>query len=443
MVRKAASRLEASGPIRHSNQDLLRRLFDLNTVFEIAHRFHAVLDSHALLDGIIMTAIGQLGVGAAAVAVQSSGDADRLTVTRSKGWVDVHDEDWQVDLKSTLARVLEHTRQPVLVSELLPVIGQDAHFTSFLQRTGCALIAPFYGRDRLRGVLFTAGKLSGQPFSETDIEFLNMVIKQVSVAIDNALLYESERRYARELLEARDRLARTERLATLGRLAAAIAHEVNNPLGIIRNYLQVIRTDLADRPETMESVGIVADEVDRIARIVRQLLDAFRPDASRPAAIDVGDVLNGALEFLEPELMRDRVRVESKVANDLPYVIGREDPLRQVFINLALNARDAMHDGGTLRVTAEISERFVTISFADEGCGLSGAALDQLFDPFFSTKESGRGTGLGLSICRTILEGFGGQIEASNVPAPECGAVFHVHLPRVDSTEDTELGTPS
>lgn len=443
VVQKAVSRLESSGPIAHTNQDLLRRLFDLNTVFEISHRFHAVLDSHALLDGIIMTAISQLGVGAAAVAVQASGDADRLTVTRSKGWVDVRDEDWQVDLKSTLARVLEHTRQPVLVSELLPIIHDDVHFSEFLQRTRCALIAPFYGRDRLRGVLFTAGKLSGQEFTETDLDFLAMVVRQVSVAIDNALLYESERRYARELIEARDRLARTERLATLGRLAAAIAHEVNNPLGIIRNYLQVIRTDLADRPETMESVGIVADEVDRIARIVRQLLDAFRPDASRPAAIDVSEVLGGVLEFLEPELMRDKVRVVAKSCAELPYVIGRDDPLRQVFINLALNARDAMHDGGTITVSAETSERFVTVSFADEGCGLSGAALDQLFDPFYSTKEAGRGTGLGLSICRTILEGFGGQIEANNVPDPGHGAVFHVHLPRVDSPADNDAGIPS
>ncbi len=420
----------------HTSKELIRQLFDLNTVFEISQSFHSVLDTHALLDGIIMTTIGQMGVGAAAVVVQMPGESQRLSLTRSKGWVDIEDSEWHVELRSPFAKVLHNEAGPMMVEDILPHIGADPHFADFLPRVGCALVAPFAGRDRLRGVLYTAPKLNGHPFSNDDLQFLGMITQQISIAVDNAILYESERRAARELIAARERLVRNERLATLGRLSAAIAHEVNNPLGIIRNYLQVMHDDLADRPQTLETLNMVADEVDRIARIVRQLLDAFRPDASRPAAIDIGDVLDAVLVFLRGELKRDGVTVESSGLDNLPFIIGREDPLRQVFINLALNARDAMPDGGTLTITASPDDEFVTVSFTDEGCGIAADALEQLFDPFFSTKKDGRGTGLGLSICRSILEGFGGRIEAENVDGPGTGAVFRVCLPRVDAGSD-------
>ncbi|GAB4325519.1 MAG: hypothetical protein Kow0074_19320 [Candidatus Zixiibacteriota bacterium] len=416
---------------------MIRQLFDLNTVFEISQTFHSVLDTHALLDGIVLTMIGQMGVGAAAVVIQMPGDTKCLTQSRSKGWIDIKDSDWHVDLRSPFAKVLHNEGCPILVEELLPRIEADPHFAEFLPRIGCALVAPFAGRDRLRGVLFAAPKLNGHPFTRDDLQFLGMITQQISIAVDNAVLYESERRAARELIATRERLVRNERLATLGRLSAAIAHEVNNPLGIIRNYLQVMRDDLHDRPNTLETLNMVADEVDRIARIVRQLLDAFRPDTSRPAAIDIGEVLEGVLTFLRAELKRDAVVIESSGLDNLPFVIGRDDPLRQVFINLALNARDAMVNGGTLTITADADDQFVTVSVRDEGCGIASEALEQLFDPFFSTKEHGRGTGLGLSICRSILEGFGGRIEAENVNDPRTGAIFRVFLPRVDASDDT------
>jgi signal transduction histidine kinase len=414
-------------------QQLLRQVFDLNTVFDITCSLHAVLDTSALLDGILMTAISQLGVGAAAVVIQEPERFDRLTNAKWKGWSDLTRETWAIDLNSDFAAALLTLHGPVCFGDLRQRLNPNTPTVRLLTRLGCELVAPLQGHDCLRGVLFTTGKMNGQAFSDSDLQFIGLIIEQFSVAIENAVLYESERRYADDLIQARERLAQNEKMATLGRLSAAIAHEINNPLGIIRNYIQVIRQAIADRPESVHALDMVGSEVDRIARTVRQLLDAFRPDAGRPAAIDAAPVLHHVLEFVGPELQENGISIERSSFGDLPFVVGREDPLRQVFINLVLNAKDAMPAGGILAITAETGPRFVTFSFADDGAGIDDTALKQLFDPFFSTKETQRGTGLGLSICRSILEGFGGSIEASSAKAPRAGAEFRIALLRADA----------
>jgi signal transduction histidine kinase len=412
---------------------LLRQVFDLNTVFDITCSLHAVLDKSALLDGILMTAIGQLGVGAAAVVIQDQDECDQLTLARWKGWTDLTSESWTLDLNSEFAQALCEAGGPVVFSDLRQRVDSSSPIVRQLSRLGCELVAPLRGQDCLRGVLYTTGKMNGQPFGESDLQFIGLIISQFSVAIENAILYESERRYAEDLIQAQERLAQNEKMATLGRLSAAIAHEINNPLGIIRNYLQVIRSTAGDDDDTTHALDMVGSEVDRIARTVRQLLDAFHPDGARPSAVDAGQILRQVLEFVGPELTANDISVTHTDFDELPYVIGRDDPLKQVFINLMLNARDAMPEGGALEITANVGMPFITFDFTDEGTGIDPEKLDQLFEPFFSTKESSRGTGLGLAICRSILEGFSGSIEAIPVEPPGRGATFRVSLLRADT----------
>ena len=419
--------------VANASVDLQREIFDLYALFDIVRRFSAVLDTSALLDGILLTTISQLGVGAAAVVIEKPGEDNRLAVSKWKGWADVCPEDWELDLKSPFARALARVQQPILFDDLRGSLGPDWPQTRLLARIGCVLVAPMRRRECLRGVLYISGRLNGQQFSDTDREFLAILVEQLTVSIENAVLYESERRYAHDLILARERLAQSEKMATLGGLSAAIAHEINNPLGIIRNYLQLIRSLIQGHPQAVQNLEQVSAEVDRIARIVRRLLDAFHPETTRPAAVDIGAVLSEIAGFLTPELSRCGVVVSHSSFEDLPLVVGGADPLRHVFLNLALNARDAMPTGGSLQIRVTADDRRVNVSFVDEGIGIVPENLARLFEPFFSTKPTGQGSGLGLSICRSILEGFGGSIEACNAGAPKTGAIFRVRLRRVES----------
>ncbi len=417
--------------------DLKREIFDLHTLFEILRGFSAVLDTSALLDGILLTTISQLGVGAAAIVIETPGRNNFLGISKSKGWPDTDSSLWELDLNSGFARRLVEHAQPVLFEDLRRRLDSAWPQTRLLERLGCALIAPMHRRERLRGVLYVSGRLNGQPFSETDRKFLGLLVEQLTVSIENAVLFESERRYAQDLISTREQLAESERMAALGRLSAAIAHEINNPLGIIRNYLQLIRGHVPDNQQAVRELDQVSSEVDRIARIVRQLLDAYRPETSRPAAVDVGEVVLEVVQFLSPELHQRRIAIHPARLENLPLVIGSTDALRQVFLNLTLNARDAMPGGGGLYIRTQVDERFVEIEIADEGKGIASENMPRLFDPFFSTKPSGHGSGLGLSICRGILEGFGGSIEASS--APGHGACFRVRFRRVDAAPELKI----
>ena len=233
-----------------------------------------------------------------------------------------------------------------------------------------------------------------------------------------------------ELAAARESLLRSEKLATVGRLAAGVAHEVGNPLGAIGGYAALAHTRLTSAggdPEVVDWLDRIAVETRRIDRIVRELLDFARPTrpALAPVALDVA--LDAALRLARPQPRFRDVEVELAMPAGLPAVLAEEGRLCQLFLNLLLNAGDAMGGRGPLRLSARARAGDVEVDVADRGGGIPDADLSRVFDPFFTTKPPGEGTGLGLSICHAIVESFGGEISAGNREGG--GAVFTVRLP--------------
>jgi signal transduction histidine kinase len=236
------------------------------------------------------------------------------------------------------------------------------------------------------------------------------------------------------LAQAREGLRRSEKLATVGRLAAGVAHEVGNPLAAISGYAELARAKQADgsadRALLDDYLGRIVAEARRIDAIVRDLLDF-----ARPAGLDLGPVeLEGALAAAV-RLARVQARfreVELVVAlpAGLPAVRADEGRLVQVFLNVLLNAGDAMEGCGVVRVWGLAEADQVVVEVVDTGPGIAPEHLSRVFDPFFTTKEPGQGTGLGLAICHGILDTMGGGIEAA--AAEGGGARFTVRLPRWD-----------
>jgi signal transduction histidine kinase len=247
----------------------------------------------------------------------------------------------------------------------------------------------------------------------------------------------------RERLEARARsdarvrdlerqLFHSERLTTVGRLAAGIAHEINNPLEGIANYLSLAKealergdTDAARR--RLEGVG---QGLERAARVVRQVLAHADPTEAPKAPLDLNRVLTDTTDFVRSRPEFSRVRFELALAEPSLVVVGSPIMLGQVALNLVVNACEAQPGGGEVRVSSRRDDGRAVAEIADRGPGIKADDRARIFEPFFSTKNS---TGLGLSICHTIVGQHGGVLEA--LPREDGGTVFRVTLPAAGQTE--------
>lgn len=413
------------GALTDANKGLRRKIFDLYTIFEISRHLNSMLNVESLLDATLFTCIGQMGVSGAAIVVQDD-ITNRLSHFHFKG-LDLHkDIAIQFSRFGRLARHLQRTARPQMCRELADSVPESSDDFSKLKMLEAELIVPLLSKGNLLGILFLPKKLSGLSYQENDLEFVSILINQLCVAIVNAHLYESERQALQELRAAQRRLIESERLAALGRMAASIAHEVNNPLGIIKNYLTIISKSPSMTDDVKNHVNVVDDEVDRIARIVRQLLDFYRPTLEKQTKIDVIEILNSTLELISHKLESIGIKIVKRFDGDTLYVMGSANKLRQVFLNLILNARDVMSRGGTLTVTARKIDEFVQLDFSDNGTGISSDDLPNIFEPFYTTKQES-GTGLGLAVCHGIIGSHNGTIYASNNPTG--GATFTIKIP--------------
>ncbi|OGC90972.1 MAG: hypothetical protein A2W25_07790 [candidate division Zixibacteria bacterium RBG_16_53_22] len=414
------------GALTDANKGLRRKIFDLYTIFEISRHLNSMLNLESLLDATLFTCIGQMGVAGAAIVVQDATD-NKLSHFHWKGLTIPKDSIMHFSRVGRLARHLQRIGQPQLIRELQGAIPAESDDFAKLKIIEAELVVPLISKGNLLGILFLPRKLSEMPYQENDLEFVSILVNQLSVAIVNAHLYESEKQALLELRSAQKRLIESERLAALGRLAASIAHEVNNPLGIIKNYLTIL-TKMPDvSMDAKSSVTIVHEEVDRIARIVRQLLDFYRPTLERQVELNLIEVIDSTLDLVSQKLESVGVEIHRDYFGDDVRISGSSSRLKQVFLNLILNARDSMaSSGGKLMVEARCVDGFVEISFSDTGTGIPAEDLPRIFEPFFTTKKES-GTGLGLAVCHGIISSHNGAISASNNDLG--GAKFLIKLP--------------
>jgi signal transduction histidine kinase len=342
-------------------------------------------------------------------------------------------------IAGTLALAASGSLRPVAVALL--ALGVSA----LVAWLASAMLARLVARPVER-ILGAAGRLSGAAPGELPLLGLQdglagLGLDRAALAFERlavALVEERARLAAkveeltvanRALAETRASLLRSEKLATVGRLAAGLAHEVGNPLGAVAGYAEIARARLppgAD-PDLRDAVDRIAAAASRIDRTVRELLDFARPAPLDLRAVDVSASLDAALRLARVQGRFRGAEVEVALPGDLPRVVGDEHHLAQVFLNLFLNAGDAMRGPGRVRVAARVApEGGVVVEVADTGPGIAPEDLPRIFDPFFTTKDPGAGTGLGLAICHRIAESFGGSIEAENVPGG--GAAFRLRL---------------
>ena len=243
-----------------------------------------------------------------------------------------------------------------------------------------------------------------------------------------------------ELANAQEALVRSEKLASMGQLAAGIAHEVNNPLGVVIMYAHFLMEQLGERPEYRDDLVMVVEQADRCKKIVAGLLDFARQNKVEHDRIHFADLVQKAMRGVPPP-----VNVELEVASTMadPMVEVDPDQLTQVLINLVTNAYAAMPDGGSLRVTTRDDGERVDLVVTDTGVGIPPEHFPKLFEPFFTTKKGGKGTGLGLAVTYGIVKMHRGDIKVQSNTDPAkgpTGTTFTVSLPR--HRQDTGDRTP-
>lgn len=321
--------------------------------------------------------------------------------------------------------------KPILVEE----IAQETNLSEIelgIKERGFRSLAciPLRSKDKVLGVMGIASHRI-RHFSPQDVELLTSIGNQIGVAIHNARLYQDLDKAYKDLKATKARLFQTAKLSAIGELAAGIAHEIRNPLTTIIGDAQLLMADMKPGDPGYESLKAIERSGYRASKVIRNLLSFSRQEEYEFTDVDINESINNALALIAYQIERSRISIIKELADNLPVVRGSAHHLEEVWINLLINARDAIppKQVGEIRIVSRLdgSGKAVQVLISDNGCGIPKAHLDRVFDPFFTTKEVDKGTGLGLYITYNIVTRHNGVIEIESEEGK--GTIVTVTLP--------------
>ncbi|HKP11496.1 MAG TPA: ATP-binding protein [Blastocatellia bacterium] len=317
--------------------------------------------------------------------------------------------------RDRLAQWLQTNATPLIMDDNASVLGYlNETEREQLKRLDIRVCLPLSALNRLTGIMLLSSTANGWHLDRDDLSLLQMLMSQASIAYENAYLYQQQNDRLR-------RLTRAESLATAGQLAASLAHEIRNPLTSIRSIVQYLLGKVAEQDPQHELMAGVIQEVDHIDRTLEGLLSLTRATEFRPQQIALGHLIKQSLLLIRPQGLTQSVEIVFKSPPDDVYIMGDIGQLKQVFLNLMLNALQAMRDGGRLDMdlsvitdaaTMEGSKRWARVLLTDTGSGIPAEHVEKIFDPFFTTKQGG--TGLGLATAFAIIQQHSGELDIAS-----------------------------
>ncbi len=324
---------------------------------------------------------------------------------------------------------------------------------------GSILCAPVAIRKEaeVKGILLALRWENGLPFRQSDFEMFTILARQAAVALENARLHTELRNKIVQLEESQRALVQSEKMALVGRLTASIAHEINNPLQAMQNCLDLARRDELPAQQRENYLNLAGSELDRLMTTVQRMLEFYRPVSVDRKAADINDIIRRVLILVDKQMQDHKIHLDLHLATRLPKAFVVVNQIQQVFLNLILNAIQAMQDGGELIIKTGIRQtgtrksiqmhKEIEIIFLDTGPGIPLEARKHIFEPFVSSKEEG--TGLGLAVSYGIVTAHGGALEfideedrgfmagglfKTSLRSGGLGACFRVLLPVEDLT---------
>jgi two-component system NtrC family sensor kinase len=420
---------------KRAEEALARHAREMEALYETSLEINSQPDVPTLLRAIVRRATKLLGTPMGALHLARSDDkALELVVSHNLPSVPAvaTTPRWGDGIAGRVAQ----TGEPVIVTDYHPSEDQkpsDAE-SSFRRMLG----VPLKMANRVIGVITVADNRKAGQFDADQIRLLSLFADQAAIAVENARLHQLEREQFHRLQESQAQLVEAEKMAAVGRLVGSIAHEINNPLQALQNSLTLVNEELEDnlRPGTIRRYLDIAEQSsERIAIIMRRVRDFYRPSRQSTRLTDIRVLLESVLGLVADQLQSGNVTVKCEWKDHLPLIRANQDHLGQVFLNLVMNAIDAMSpQGGSLRVRTTLEQiplpgnrllPAVGIEFRDTGMGIPTELLRHLFEPF-ATTQPGKAS-LGLSISYAIIQAHGGQIKVESQAG--IGTTFTILLP--------------
>lgn len=321
-------------------------------------------------------------------------------------------------------KLIMDTGKPVLITDKPDSHSDEAETPSANQPAYVA--APLRMTDDTTGFLVVQSSKTGI-FNRTTMRQLELLASQASLAVQNALLFNDLGEILQKEQSTRAQLVQAQKLSAMGRMVASVAHELNNPLQTIKNCLFLLEQDLPQEPTTQSYLEMAFSETNRLTNLVQQLRDVYRPASSKAQEpVSLPDVVSQVHLILREHLKQHNVGCTIETIMEPIWVLGDANQLKQVVINICLNAIDAMlPEGGHLTIASVSDQNRVGLAISDTGMGITPEDKEKIFEPFFTTKDAG--TGLGLAICYDIMQKHGGDIAVESMPGE--GATFTIWLP--------------
>ncbi len=445
-------------PVRARLQHFVDRVFDRDraryhtAVGEVADAMVSMLSIREIVQRILIVVTDTMGVRRAMVLMLDE-DKQSLIEVAARGDWDEGGELVNISSDHPIEKYLWVRREPVSGADFENETYEEVkkQCRELFERLEIQFLVPIlFGADLL-GVIAVGEKLSKDRFDRHDRELLGTLANQSAIAIENAKVFDElgqlnetletrvEER-TEELQAAQSQLIHNEKMVGLGQLVAGVAHELNNPIGFVHANLQLIderieRLIQADpgspqaeqaRKALVKLLRRSREGTERVKKIVEDLRTFSRLDHAELSEVNLNHCIEGTVSLMQPRL-RDGIVVE-KHYSDLPLVRCYSGQLNQVFMNLLVNACDAINGEGVIRIETEQIETGVRLRFSDSGPGIPEEIRNRIFEPFFTTKEVGKGTGLGLSISHGIIERHGGKISIESVEGGS-GVAFVIELP--------------
>jgi two-component system NtrC family sensor kinase len=420
------------GVERAIGQTLFRERYDAyDTLVQFSKSLVAILELKSLTKEIVQTLARVMNIKTASVYVLDK-EQGIYSLTASYGFVTREAVVPPIKMEGEFPKTLLRTETALVREEIEYDKADTEHLRLLdtLKALGSEVCIPLISKDRLVGFCNLGRRANHGMYSTEELALLKTLAQHAAIAIDNALLYEDLRRS--QLL-----MRRTDRLRSLETMAGGFAHEIRNPLTSIKTFVQ-LAPERRDDVEFMEQFSqVVCEDVERIERLVHEILDYARYMTPKLTQESLNDVVSSCLYFIEVKASSKAITIQKELASDLPYVRLDRQQIKQVLLNLFINAMEAIggDQGGRLSVRTRklvkaVNEPWVQIEVEDSGPGIDPQDLDHIFDPFYTTKhESGEreGTGLGLTIAHQIVQEHGGYVEVASEVGH--GTRFMVNLP--------------